>query len=226
MEFSGADSVGEEASLAGEPASGQYGRGVRDNDRGRASKRDNILKAAIDEFLEHGYAGARVARIARAARANKQLIYYYYGNKLDLLDSVLSYLIDSREQQVKSSFANLEQVVRSLAVPSGASMLWRRYWLWEALERKSDRIMQEDERRQAMEGVAKLVRSDQDVGFIDSKFDPEMLSLALFAMTELPNLIPQFAKLITGTAPDREVFHDRQLAFMSQLLASIAPRSD
>jgi AcrR family transcriptional regulator len=43
-----------------------------------------ILRAACAEFAEHGYAGARVARIASRAKVNKQLIFYYYGTKAGL----------------------------------------------------------------------------------------------------------------------------------------------
>jgi TetR/AcrR family transcriptional regulator len=52
-----------------------------------ASRRDSsglILGAACAEFAEHGYAGARVARIATRANVNKQLIFYYYGSKAGL----------------------------------------------------------------------------------------------------------------------------------------------
>jgi TetR/AcrR family transcriptional regulator len=43
-----------------------------------------ILRAACAEFAEHGYAGARVARIATRAKVNKQLIFYYFGTKAGL----------------------------------------------------------------------------------------------------------------------------------------------
>jgi TetR/AcrR family transcriptional regulator len=43
-----------------------------------------ILGAACTEFAEHGFAGARVARIAARANVNKQLIFYYFGSKAGL----------------------------------------------------------------------------------------------------------------------------------------------
>ena len=48
-----------------------------------------ILSAAMDEFAQYGYAGARVDRIAERAEINKRLIYYYFGNKDDLFLAVL-----------------------------------------------------------------------------------------------------------------------------------------
>ncbi|HZQ81666.1 MAG TPA: TetR family transcriptional regulator [Gaiellaceae bacterium] len=48
-----------------------------------------IFEAAQAEFAEHGIAGARIDRIAGAARANKQLIYAYFGNKRELFEQVI-----------------------------------------------------------------------------------------------------------------------------------------
>lgn len=51
--------------------------------------RSHILRAARAEFAVHGLAGARVASIAAAAKVNKQLIYYYYGSKVELYRAAL-----------------------------------------------------------------------------------------------------------------------------------------
>jgi AcrR family transcriptional regulator len=48
-----------------------------------------ILAAATAEFARSGFAGARVDRIARAAKANKQMIYHYFGSKERLFAAVL-----------------------------------------------------------------------------------------------------------------------------------------
>ncbi|MFO1362314.1 MAG: TetR/AcrR family transcriptional regulator [Burkholderiales bacterium] len=51
--------------------------------------RRRILAAATREFARHGLGGARVDRIASAARANKRMLYYYFGDKDDLFRAVL-----------------------------------------------------------------------------------------------------------------------------------------
>ncbi len=48
-----------------------------------------IAAAAREEFARLGYAGARVERITRRAGVNKQLIFYYFGSKRGLYDSVV-----------------------------------------------------------------------------------------------------------------------------------------
>jgi TetR/AcrR family transcriptional regulator len=48
-----------------------------------------IAAAARAEFATHGYAGARVDRIARRAGVNKQLLFYYFGSKKRLYQTIL-----------------------------------------------------------------------------------------------------------------------------------------
>lgn len=57
----------------------------RDAEKTKAS----ILKAARDEFCEEGFNGARVDSIADRAKANKRLLYHYFGNKEALYSAVL-----------------------------------------------------------------------------------------------------------------------------------------
>jgi AcrR family transcriptional regulator len=58
---------------------------VRDAARTRAA----ILAAATDDFARHGLDGARVDRIAAQAKANKRMLYYYFGDKEALFLAVL-----------------------------------------------------------------------------------------------------------------------------------------
>ena len=48
-----------------------------------------IMKAAIREFTEKGYGGARIDAIARRAGVNKRMLYHYFGNKEALYVAVL-----------------------------------------------------------------------------------------------------------------------------------------
>lgn len=58
---------------------------TRDADATRA----RILAAAKKEFARSGLGGARVDEIADRAKANKRMIYHYFGNKEDLFRIVL-----------------------------------------------------------------------------------------------------------------------------------------
>ena len=65
---------------------------TRDADLTRA----RILKAARNEFMRHGYSGARIERISRAGRSSDRMIYYYFGSKealyIEVLESVYTEL--------------------------------------------------------------------------------------------------------------------------------------
>jgi AcrR family transcriptional regulator len=58
---------------------------TRDPERTRA----RILGAARNEFMRHGYSGARVERISRTGRSSDRMIYYYFGSKEKLYLAVL-----------------------------------------------------------------------------------------------------------------------------------------
>jgi TetR/AcrR family transcriptional regulator len=59
------------------------------NRRNPEATKASILASARIEFAEYGLKGGRIERIANRAKANKQLVYYYYGNKDNLYRAAL-----------------------------------------------------------------------------------------------------------------------------------------
>ena len=53
-------------------------------------KRRAILHAAVRVFAERGYHGCRIADVAREARVAYGLVYHYFQNKDELLESVFA----------------------------------------------------------------------------------------------------------------------------------------
>jgi AcrR family transcriptional regulator len=85
----------------------------RDPDRTRA----RILEAATREFARHGLGGARVDRIAARARANKRMLYYYFGDKDGLFLAALEdrYAhIRNAERSLKLEHLDSREAVRRL----------------------------------------------------------------------------------------------------------------
>lgn len=68
--------------------------------RNADATRTRILQAATTEFATYGLAGARVDRIAENAKANKALIYTYFGKKDDLFDQVVETAFESMHAAV------------------------------------------------------------------------------------------------------------------------------
>lgn len=78
---------------------------VRDAEATKA----RILEAAKKEFAKSGMGGARVDVIAEKAKANKRMIYHYFGSKEDLFRTVLeNAYIDIRSAEQKLNLDHLE----------------------------------------------------------------------------------------------------------------------
>jgi TetR/AcrR family transcriptional regulator len=76
--------------------------------RDAAATRKRILEAAIDEFAERGFSGARIDSIAQRSSANMRMIYHYYGNKEELYVYVLDHVYeDIRKREASLKLANL-----------------------------------------------------------------------------------------------------------------------
>ena len=81
------------------------------------SSRDAILTAAIEAFKKSGFSGARVDEIARRSGANKAMIYYHFGSKLELYKSVLLTLfgdVVTEVERLRASKLAPEEKLRAL----------------------------------------------------------------------------------------------------------------
>ncbi len=86
-------------------------------DAAPASTKSAILAAARHEFATKGAGGARVNEIAERSGANKQLIYYYFGNKKGLYEAALEAVysdIREHEKKLKLDEEEPEAAMRSL----------------------------------------------------------------------------------------------------------------
>lgn len=84
--------------------------------RDAAATSERILRSAIAEFAQNGYAGARIDAIARGADANMRMLYHYFGSKDALYVRVLETVFDDiriQEQRLKlNNMAPLEAMVK------------------------------------------------------------------------------------------------------------------
>ncbi len=67
---------------------------MKPNCNNKGTAKDRITTAAIELFSEKGFDGTTINEIAAEANVNKALIYYYFKNKEDVLDSILQTLFD------------------------------------------------------------------------------------------------------------------------------------
>jgi AcrR family transcriptional regulator len=93
--------------------------------RDPAATRQRILDAAKTEFARLGLSGARVDAIAARAKANKRMIYHYFGGKRDLFLAVLEAAygdIRSAERKLDLEHLEPEEALRTLV-----SFTWKYY---------------------------------------------------------------------------------------------------
>lgn len=77
-----------------------------------------ILEAALGEFADHGYGGAKVQKIAQRAGCNPRLIYHYFGSKDDLYLAALRQIyaeLRSRESALDLESLSPEEAILRLA---------------------------------------------------------------------------------------------------------------
>lgn len=192
--------------------------------RTRDDTRERILEVATEQFAAKGLSGARVDEIAREAGANKQLVYYYFGDKLGLYHEVLGHMVKESEQKIRAEAAceTLAEKMRLLAQVGTHpnSVRWQRLLSWEALEANptENAIVREDDRRGAWQRHIASVQAAQADGEVDPDFDPELLALALVSMAISPYVLPQVTKFITGRRPTDERFRRRYEKLIAELV--------
>ena len=63
--------------------------------------RKNILDVAMEEFATLGYSGLSMNKLAEKLKINKVMIYYYFKDKRNLYDEVISSIIELNEEEKK-----------------------------------------------------------------------------------------------------------------------------
>ncbi|MEV4432135.1 TetR family transcriptional regulator [Streptomyces sp. NPDC049585] len=168
--------------------------GVRDPEATKA----RIFEAATAEFAAFGIAGARIDRIAREARANKQLIYAYFGNKAELFSQVLEKRLIELAAANPVDAEDLEGWIDRLMEYHAAHPELIRLVFWEGLEYGTGGIPHEAERRRHYEGKVAAFAEAQAKGVIDDRIPPADLLFMMIALASWPTVQPQMRRIIVG----------------------------
>src|SRR5215212_10760123 len=80
------------------------------------SKRERILRAAVDVFAEHGYFNAKVAQIAKAAGVADGTIYLYFDGKEDLLITIFREHTRNYLHSLEQRMANVNRAEERLRI--------------------------------------------------------------------------------------------------------------
>ena len=147
--------------------------------RGEATKA-RILEAALEEFAEYGFAGARVDRVAAAAGYNKNLIYVHFGNKEALATAVIEHNTARIVEALPFTPEDLPGYAArafDFAMANTASM---RLVAWFALERGLENPAS---RVELMAEQRRRIGLAQQRGAVTSAFPPGFLMTAIMLLS-------------------------------------------
>ena len=172
--------------------------------------RERILDAAVVEFGEHGFAGARISAIARRAGVNEQLISYYFDGKEGLYRA-----LQQRWQMISADASRPElpiaDVVAAFLRLNVEQRSFARLLAWDGLAHTGSDAVEPD--AYFTEMVEDLLRR-QRAGELADDLDPAYVLLMLFAAALAPTVIPQIARRLTGLSADSHRFQE---AYAEQL---------
>jgi TetR/AcrR family transcriptional regulator len=198
-------------------------RSPRGDERKRDPERtrERIIEAAVTEFSEHGFAGARISAIAARAGVNQQLISYYFDGKEGLYRA-----IQRRWESTSGSLRPERPLAETLTdfLHLGATQrAWARLLAWEGL---ADTGSADDpETDTYFSAMVDDLRRRQEAGELAPDLDPAHVLVMLFAATLAPTLLPQIVRRVTGQAADSPGFLNAYAEQLGRLVASLASTS-
>ncbi|MCR2805571.1 TetR/AcrR family transcriptional regulator [Paenibacillus soyae] len=184
--------------------------------------RKNILKAALKEFIEKGYTGARIEYIASQANVKRQLFYHYFKNKDELLEAVIQNMRD--EEPKWTAYAPSDPVhiaEHRFQVNCQARLDFLKFTAWEALEDRPGQIARRKVRAEALQGYVDDLKAKKEAGLVPVELEPELLTLAITALTAYPIIFSDVTKMVTGNDPTDPEFQTKWSTFLTKISARI-----
>jgi AcrR family transcriptional regulator len=187
---------------------------VVDAERTRAA----LLDAALQEFSEKGFAGARVRDIAERAGVSKDLIAYHFGGKEGLYRAVQRAWLHRRDGFAEPGLPLAESLARYLhdALSDPRPM---RLLAWRGLAG----VGQEppDASTDADYPDTASLRRRQGRGELDRDLDPATLQLVLLAAVAAPVVFGDVAHRLFGVHPSEPEFENRYRDGLQRILRAL-----
>jgi len=181
-----------------------------------------IFEAATEEFAAHGIAGARVDRIAQNAKANKQLIYAYFGDKQKLFYKVLDKKLVEVAESVSTDITDLDKWVDEHFDYHRDHPELLRLLMWEALEVPKDQACRSEARAERYAVKKEKIADAQKQGVIRPDIPPPYVLTLFMGMINYPAALPQVQDLIFGADYDADTLRE----WTKQAVKRIAARAE
>lgn len=193
--------------------------------RDPARTRERILKAALGEFADKGFAGARVDSIAASAAINKRMLYHYFGDKEGLFREVLRNKMAQRRAWTLNTPDNPVEGLPYWFDLARKDREWIRLLEWEALQFTAGEFINQRERASRGREAVKRISTSQQRGHLRKGMDPAAMLLGMVALSWFPVAFPQLTRIITGFAPNDRRFVRQHSEFLKQAAVAFAGSS-
>jgi TetR/AcrR family transcriptional regulator len=171
-----------------------------------------LLDAAMDEFAEKGFAGARVQDIADRAGLNKQLISYYFGGKEGLYQELHDQWL-RREETIADPALPLDELIVRYLDEAFADPRPTRLNLWNGLTGGALKQDPED-----LSGL----RYRQANGELADDLDPAAAMLLFISMVSAPVALPHLVRQLFGLDPDSPEFREHYTEQVRRIVRHLA----
>ncbi|HET8796398.1 MAG TPA: TetR/AcrR family transcriptional regulator [Thermoanaerobaculia bacterium] len=156
------------------------------------SKRERILRAAVDVFAEHGYFNAKVAQIAKAAGVADGTIYLYFDGKEDLLITIFREHTRNYLRSLEQHLANINRAEERLRVAvrhhletlgrDRALAVVSQVELRHSLKFMS--LFSQEEVKDYLNVIRKIVEQGQTEGTFRRNVHPQLVAKAVFGVLD------------------------------------------
>ncbi|WP_432587034.1 TetR family transcriptional regulator [Streptomyces sp. HD1123-B1] len=171
-----------------------------------------LLEAAMDEFAEKGYAGARVQDIADRAGVNKQLINYHFGGKEGLYKEIGRAWL-RREADFNDPGLPFDELIVRYLREGFADPRGNRLNAWSGLTGATP----EDE----PEDLSDL-RRRQANGEIGEDIDPAMVMLMCICLVSAPHTMPHAVRQFFDADPGSPEFREHYAEQLRRVVRRLA----
>jgi AcrR family transcriptional regulator len=176
------------------------------------SRREQMLRAALDVIADRGYAETRIADVAERIGISPALVIYYFKTKDQLLTESIRYLDNlwyadgqRRMAALPTAAARIEEIVAMSCLPEADTeprtswTLWLDFWTLAARNPEVAGLRQKDDERWR-DMVGALVRDGQQAGEFRA-LDPDNFAILLCSL--LDGLAVQIALNDPVVSPER-----------------------
>ncbi|MFJ1760863.1 TetR/AcrR family transcriptional regulator [Amycolatopsis sp. NPDC088138] len=189
-----------------------------------------IVDAAVAEFAQHGYAGARTSTIAARAGVNQQLISYYFDGKEGLYQAI-SERWREREGELLHEKGSLAEQIRLYALEALKNPEGVRLMAWGGLEYSGPETDYDHApRSERLQRNVDQFRALQAEGKLAPEVDPACLTIMLMgaamATTTLPHVIEGLCRA-DPRSPEFIEHYAEQMVVLGKLLGlDVVPGED